>query len=584
MKSASPRFPRLALALLLASLACPGHAGELDEALNRANSAMGDARSILTRLRTQAWNASQTDGAPLSANDLKALADAESALNGPMFRNVHSSLDGLVSESFNFRYNLFEVYSTQGEDNKALDVLKGINRNILLPSVSDYLQKIAKAEAQPGNPDLKRTLSAMRIPARMGGASPIGAPYSETLTAAEKVAGLSLFWSNARSSFVYFDHVPELNWDAAYLAYLPKVMATTTTKEYYQVLMQFAALLKDGHSGVFPPQQLEGDFYGRPPIRTAMVEGKVLITSIQSPTVRQHMQVGEEVVAINDLPVARYAKEMVAPYVTSSSPQDHRFRLYGSQLLSGDVKQPLKLTLKTAAGKKHTETLARDDYGDTEPRQKFGFTMLPGNIAHLVLDHFETDQAVSAFKSHLPEIMQAKGLILDVRRNGGGSTDFGVRILSYLSQHAIPYSISWARSDNGLEHARNDLMMWRPLPDNPPMPPAQLDVYDGPVMVLAGPQTYSAAEDFLVAFDLMQRGKIIGEASGGSTGQPLLFKLPGGGLARVCTKRDTYPDGREIVGVGVQPQITVAPTIADIRAGRDPVLERAITEIKATAR
>jgi C-terminal processing protease CtpA/Prc len=74
----------------------------------------------------------------------------------------------------------------------------------------------------------------------------------------------------------------------------------------------------------------------------------------------------------------------------------------------------------------------------------------------------------------------------------------------------------------------------------------------------------------------MKRGTIVGEPTGGSTGQPLMFKLPGGGAARVCTKRDTYPDGKDFVGVGVQPQVLVRPTIADFRAGRDTVLEAAL--------
>lgn len=101
-----------------------------------------------------------------------------------------------------------------------------------------------------------------------------------------------------------------------------------------------------------------------------------------------------------------------------------------------------------------------------------------------------------------------------------------------------------------------------------------------PVIVLTSPRTFSAAEDFAVAFDAMQRGTIVGEATGGSTGQPLLFSLPGGGSGRVCTKRDTYPDGREFVGVGVQPHIKVAPTVADFRNGRDTVLEAALAELK----
>ncbi|WP_315818881.1 S41 family peptidase [Paraflavitalea speifideaquila] len=85
-----------------------------------------------------------------------------------------------------------------------------------------------------------------------------------------------------------------------------------------------------------------------------------------------------------------------------------------------------------------------------------------------------------------------------------------------------------------------------------------------PLVVLIGNNTASAAEDFLIALDdLKGRATVIGERTYGSTGQPLMFDLPGGGSARVCTKRDTYSDGREFVGYGVKPDIEVKRTVED---------------------
>jgi C-terminal processing protease CtpA/Prc len=113
------------------------------------------------------------------------------------------------------------------------------------------------------------------------------------------------------------------------------------------------------------------------------------------------------------------------------------------------------------------------------------------------------------------------------------------------------------------------------------VPPDPKRHYSKPVLVLTSAATYSAAEDFAVAFDGMQRGSLVGEATGGSTGQPLFIKLPGGGGARICTKQDTYPDGRAFVGIGVQPQHIVKPTVEGVRAGRDEVLEAALATLKA---
>jgi C-terminal processing protease CtpA/Prc len=78
----------------------------------------------------------------------------------------------------------------------------------------------------------------------------------------------------------------------------------------------------------------------------------------------------------------------------------------------------------------------------------------------------------------------------------------------------------------------------------------------------------------------MKRGKIVGEPTGGSTGQPLTFPLPGGGAARVCTKHDAFGDGTEFVGTGVVPDVAASPTVADLRAGRDTVLQAALRELE----
>jgi hypothetical protein len=53
---------------------------------------------------------------------------------------------------------------------------------------------------------------------------------------------------------------------------------------------------------------------------------------------------------------------------------------------------------------------------------------------------------------------------------------------------------------------------------------------------------------------------------------------------RICTKRNTLVDGREFVGIGIQPDLLVRPTIADFRANRDPVLEAGVKELTGARR
>jgi len=133
-----------------------------------------------------------------------------------------------------------------------------------------------------------------------------------------------------------------------------------------------------------------------------------------------------------------------------------------------------------------------------------------------------------------------------------------VRTLDYKPGARMSGIVGWSNDDGGEE-----------TPD-----PGYY--YAKSVAILIGPGTFSAAENFVVLFDAMHRGTLVGAATPGSTGDSVMFKLPGGGRARIMAADVEYPDGRIFEGTGVQPQVNIAPTILDVREGRDPVLEKAV--------
>src|SRR5688572_14200467 len=58
------------------------------------------------------------------------------------------------------------------------------------------------------------------------------APISD----AQKLVGLSMIWKEASYNFPFFDRLPKLNWDSAYAQFIPRVLATRSTVEYYHTL------------------------------------------------------------------------------------------------------------------------------------------------------------------------------------------------------------------------------------------------------------------------------------------------------------------------------------------------------------
>ncbi|MGK5024497.1 S41 family peptidase [Janthinobacterium sp. RB2R34] len=495
-------------------------------------------------------------------------------LDQPAMRDLANGSTYLRAERLNNLIPLAEVYLRLGMKDKALEALEQSQRSIWLPIEFDKAPAFKSLRNEPRfaaiNSRARLGTTIFDTPARAAG-------YREKLSVEERIAGLSLFWHEARQNFVYFDHVSNLDWNKVYLDYLPKVMAARNTREYYDVLMQLAPLLQDGHTNIYPPDKLTSKYYSRPPIRTALIEDKVVVVQVSSPSLEKIIKIGDEIIAIDGKPTKAYAQQNVAPFVSSSTPQDKIVRIYTYQLLAGDAVKPVHLSLAGSDGSQRNVSVRRSSYSDVVKQPEFEFKLLKGNIAYIALDHFESDAGVQAFEKAWPAIQKAAALIIDVRNNGGGSTEFGYQILRHLTNKPIIGSRSYVRLGDPVIRAQHgNSVSWLRLDGYVDERARNAQVFTNPVAVLSGPRSFSAAEDFLVAFDQLQRGLIVGEASGGSTGQPLTFDLPGGGMARICVKRDTYQDGREFVGKGVIPQIEARPTLQSVRTGDDPVLAAAL--------
>jgi len=479
-------------------------------------------------------------------------------------------------------YNLACEYSLAGEKERAVNTLR---EAVAGGSVSaQTIRQDSDFDPMRNDPAYQKLLAdldAKERPARMLFNSPaLRTAFRDDLPEDEKIAGLSRIWSEAKFNFVYFFRLDGIDWDGLYLSYLPKVRASKSTLEYYQLLAEFTARLKDGHTGVNYPRQL-GEKLGWPLINTALVEGRVFISNVRDPSLgAQGIARGVEITAVNGVPVKQYGAERVSPYRGASTPQDLDIKTFEYSLLGGPLEQPVELTLRDAAGNTYTRSLRRTTGAEAdkfphEPFRAFEFKLLPGNIAYVALRSFGNDTCSKQFAAQFPEIRKADAIVFDVRENGGGSSGVGWEILGYLTDKSFPSTRWRTREYRPAERAWGQMERWYEGAVNP-LPPRTADPYRKPVVVLTSPRTYSAAEDFAAVFDAMKRGTIVGEPTGGSTGQPLSVPLPGGGSVRICTKHDRYPDGKEFVGVGIQPGVAAAPTVADFRTGRDTVLEAAL--------
>ncbi|GAJ17829.1 unnamed protein product, partial [marine sediment metagenome] len=73
-----------------------------------------------------------------------------------------------------------------------------------------------------------------------------------------------------------------------------------------------------------------------------------------------------------------------------------------------------------------------------------------------------------------------------------------------------------------------------------------------------------------------KRAVIIGEKTKGSTGQPFMYNFDESIRIFVGAKRAYFPDGSAFEGIGIQPDVLVKPTVADMKNKKDVVLEEAL--------
>lgn len=400
-----------------------------------------------------------------------------------------------------------------------------------------------------------------------------------SLTEDDRIAALSLFWAEVRWGLPNADRgaMPQL--DSLYHATLPRVRSSEDPWMFWREMQRFAARVGDGHTNVYPPSALVQEHWARPLVATDRIEGQVAVTGVAPVVEALGIRRGDLVIAVDGEPVDSYATRAILPFVSASTPQDLELRTYAYDLLRGPRAQPVRLLIEKADGRRETVTVPRDLVGSGQAAPPVTDSILADGTGYLRIRTFGPDSVARLAREAMRRLASTPALIVDLRLNDGGSTSQGFPVLRAVAHRPFALSTSWIRSTPSFWRTRGFEALRQHLPPDSLAPDSTLQ-YRAPAVLLVGPRTFSAGEDFAAVWQALGRGAIIGEPTGGSTGQPLVIALPGGGRARIRTKHDVAPTGVEFDGVGVQPDLYVPRTLDGARRGRDEVLEAALSHLR----
>ncbi len=205
-------------------------------------------------------------------------------------------------------------------------------------------------------------------------------------------------------------------------------------------------------------------------------------------------------------------------------------------------------------------TIIRDDIKipSTEYEVKSGKN---GSVGVLTISQFGVDtiKEVQAIIANEVQEKNIKGLVIDLRYNGGGYLEGAVSLCSMFMKEGKVVTVQ-GREGAGAPHY---------VTGNPVLPLL-------PLVVLINQGTASASEIVAGALQDDNRAKIIGMKSFGKGSVQQVLDLPGGSSLRVTIARWLTSSGRDLGKEGVTPDIVVDRSLEDALAERDPQMDSAL--------
>jgi hypothetical protein len=373
------------------------------------------------------------------------------------------------------------------------------------------------------------------------------------ISADQRLADIVVSWNVYRHFYPYWQEVGG-DWDNQLEPLLATVDAPASREVQRDSLRHLVALVQDGHGFVYDPRRPMGGLS----LRLEPIGDALVVTASADPA----MHAGDRIVSIDGVEYGAWAKKQGS--LVSGSPQWQRWELAGA-LNAGYVGTPVSLGLERDGHSLDVTLTYSKQAPRVSPPRPEPVTQLKDGVWYLDIARASEQD----LNDHLGQFSQAHALIVDLR--GYPTSKTGSELLRHLltePEHAQWMHVPKYDAPFDQRIGYNDLG-WNLVPAAPRI--------EGKVMVLTDGRAISYAESILGYFADLHLATIVGSPSAGTNGDVQNFYTPSGYRISFTSMRVTHHDGVTPFHLhGVTPDTVASPTLQDVRAGRDVVLERAM--------
>lgn len=383
--------------------------------------------------------------------------------------------------------------------------------------------------------------------------------------------------------------------DGAVTRLTPDAQAAASADDCADVLRRFMASLGDGHAALvaYPgatPRSTPDGIALRSFRESALSTGagkqkeRLYVIHADEAAGVDALLLGAEVVAI-DGRAARDAVDHARERTPSSTPWG---RAYWADegLLVGPAGSTVTLSVRQG-GETRDVTLTRPPRPSSDKERKafwkayddtvtlVTWTREEDDVGRIAYASFASERGLREFEGALEALRDTRGLVIDLRGNGGGQIAVLEKLLGRFGAKGFDVGRFIVRNP-GSEGVVSDFTPWKVKKRG--------WTYEGPMVLLVDAGCFSACEMFASTLKDAKRARVVGPtATGGGSASPLTDNLSSGWEGVTISMSIfvvTRPNGAHLESKGVTPHVTVDAKLKDYMEGRDPVLERGLAELR----
>ena len=215
-----------------------------------------------------------------------------------------------------------------------------------------------------------------------------------------------------------------------------------------------------------------------------------------------------------------------------------------------------------------SEILSKYYLKDYRRANGLNYSRIDGDsIGYVYYGSFSDGFSLTNWLAVLNYFAKCRGIVLDVRNNGGGSMENAYRLAApFFTKDTV---VGYWQHKSGPGH--EEFSEYEPMIMNESM-----GIWRRPVVVLCNRRSYSAANFFVSMMRYADNCLILGGKSGGGGGMPMSYELPNGWMVRFSSVKMYDRDMQSIEG-GVRPHLLVNQHSED----KDDLIEEAVNLINS---